>query len=176
MTLNNTLSTISSTTLQRLIQRRPVSLTRARSKISINHTFDKKVSTLHRKLINKGLSFFGDYLFSNKIKPYISFHFNTVYNIKDYGMIEIQEYIHRKPRFFEITIRKSLSEKSFLCTLAHELVHAQQYAYGKLSEYDFLWDGVDYTGKSYHEFPWEQEARMLEVILYKLYEEKYGNP
>ena len=76
---------------------------------------------------------------------------------------------------FEITIKKTLCDKSFISTLAHELVHAEQYAYGKLSEFDFLWDGVDYTGKSYHEFPWEQEARMFEYILYNLYKEKYGN-
>lgn len=90
-------------------------------------------------------------------------------------MIEIQEYIHRKPRMFEITIKKSLKQKSFLCTLAHELVHAQQYAYGRLSEFNYLWDGVDYSEKSYYEFPWEQEARMLEYILYNLYKEQHGH-
>lgn len=174
MTLNSTLSTTSSTTHHRLTQRHQVSSIRQRSKTFIRCTFDKKVSAHHKKLLKRGLEFFGDYLFSNKIKPYISVHFNVT-NIKDHGMIEVQEYIHRKPRMFEITIKKTLCDKSFVSTLAHELVHAEQYAYGRLSEFDFLWDGVDYTGKSYHEFPWEHEARMFEYILYNLYKEKYGN-
>lgn len=167
------LSTTSSTTRHRLILLHQASSIRQRSKTSIRCSFDKKVSAHHKKLLKKGLEFFGDYLFSNKIKPFISFHFNVTY-IRDHGMIEVQEYVHRKPRMFEVTIKKTLCDKSFISTLAHELVHAKQYAYGRLSEFNFIWEGKDYTGKSYFELPWEQEARMIEHFLFELYKDRYG--
>ena len=103
----------------------------------------------------------------------ICVEFNST--MKDYGFCEVLDYNNYKARMFLIVLKKKKSEQSMLKTLAHEMVHVKQYAYGELSEKNYLWEGKDYSNKSYFQFPWEQQAMMLEHFLYRLYKEQYGH-
>lgn len=73
------------------------------------------------------------------------------------------------PRSFEIEIQKSLEGDDLITCVAHEMVHAWQYAVGTLKQTtgcrDF-WKGKEYTGTAYSKQPWERQAyRMQEVLL-----------
>jgi hypothetical protein len=62
-----------------------------------------------------------------------------------------------------ITISKRLSRREAIVTLFHELVHAKQYADGRL-EQGSKWLGCIYNC-TYFELPWEQEAHSLEKVM-----------
>ena len=63
-----------------------------------------------------------------------------------------------------------LREEKAMCTLAHELVHAEQYKQKRLQQkkrqgrYVFFWRGEP-TRKKYWDQPWEIEARLRQVKL-----------
>ena len=58
-------------------------------------------------------------------------------------------------------------------TLAHELVHAKQFAYGQINMVDHVWrkgtETLDCTELSYDDTPWEKEAYTLESMLVELF-------
>lgn len=63
-----------------------------------------------------------------------------------------------------------LRNEKAMCTLAHELVHVEQYKQKRLQQkkrqgrYVFFWRG-EATRKNYWEQPWEIEARLRQVKL-----------
>ena len=150
---------------------------RAPSKTSTDITtiYDEKISLELQQIFNKAINFYSNYLFSNQLKKHlcICIEFNST--MKDYGYCEVLEYTHYKPRMFLIVLKKKKSISSMLTTLAHEMVHVKQYAYCELSENHYMWEGKDYSKKSYFQLPWEQQAMMLEHFLYRLYKEQYGH-
>jgi hypothetical protein len=107
----------------------------------------------------------------------------TLY-IKDFSKTDIfgecsYEDCNIKPRTFEIFADKSISDKMFIQTILHEMVHVKQYVLGELCEryqnkYKLLWKNRDYTEADYDDQPWEKEAHRLELPLYKKYIEIYG--
>jgi hypothetical protein len=69
--------------------------------------------------------------------------------------------------------------KNLMINIAHELVHAQQIASGRLVNrgfllkdniltYGWIWEGQEYSQISYDKQPWEIEARNLEENIYNL--------
>lgn len=58
-------------------------------------------------------------------------------------------------------------------TLAHELVHAKQFAHGQINMVDHVWrrEGItlDCTNLQYEDTPWEVEAYTLELTLVELF-------
>ena len=58
-------------------------------------------------------------------------------------------------------------------TLAHEIVHAKQFARGQINLVDHVWrrgeETIDCTGLNYDESPWEVEAYAYEEILTDLF-------
>jgi hypothetical protein len=58
-------------------------------------------------------------------------------------------------------------------TLAHEIVHAKQFARGQINLVDHVWrrgeETIDCTGLNYDESPWEVEAYAYEDILTDLF-------
>lgn len=65
-----------------------------------------------------------------------------------------------------IAIDSRLNIETMLTVLAHEMVHAKQYAFGQLrvGENGYIWLGKEYD-VSYYESPWELEAFGRERIL-----------
>lgn len=177
MTSNNTRKMTLLTTHRHSTAPQPANLVRTPSKTSIDITtiYDKKISIEFQQIFNKAINFYSDYLFSNQLKKHlcICIEFNST--MKDYGYCEVLEYTHYKPRMFLIVLKKKKSISSMLTTLAHEMVHVKQYAYCELSENHYMWEGKDYSKKSYFQLPWEQQAMMLEHFLYRLYKEQYGH-
>ena len=61
-------------------------------------------------------------------------------------------------------------------SLAHELVHAKQFARGQINMVDHVWkhgkETIDCTGLDYAETPWEVEAYAYEEILTNIF---WGN-
>lgn len=72
------------------------------------------------------------------------------------------------PRYFTVEVKRDLSEKEKLRSIAHELVHIRQYATGQLNEEMTLWEGqsVNPDVIPYLEQPWEIEAYALGDKLY----------
>ena len=75
--------------------------------------------------------FFAEKLFSKQLSPniYVVVKFDN--KMADHGSCEVVEYNGRnKPREFLIYIKDGLGAPATFRTLAHELVHVKQYAYG----------------------------------------------
>lgn len=65
-----------------------------------------------------------------------------------------------------IAVDSRLPLETLLITLAHEMVHAKQYALGqlKIGKRGYIWLGKEYK-TTYYESPWELQAFGLERIL-----------
>ncbi|MEM9324133.1 MAG: hypothetical protein AAGA85_00685 [Bacteroidota bacterium] len=81
------------------------------------------------------------------------------------GIIQYQNAdIGTKPHQFLIHLNKRNTFSQLSTTLAHEMVHAQQYVIGdlqKVDREDFIWKGERFRNVSrirYLERPWEQDA------------------
>ena len=79
------------------------------------------------------------------------------------------------PREFQVDMNIKQSRKSFLMTLAHELVHVKQYAKGELktlfNKREMRWKGEYFSENQMHYFdqPWEIEAFGRELGLFLRY-------
>ena len=133
--------------------------------------FDKKFSEQLQQDVCDAVNFFSDHLFSPRLSKHIVIELELKKNFKDHGDCDILEYnSQRKARTFKIRLRKKKSFKSFIKTLAHEMVHVKQFALGEMSEFHDRWkDGVDYKDTPYYDLPWEIEARTMEHVLYDKY-------
>jgi len=71
-------------------------------------------------------------------------------------------------RTFEIEIHQTQSLRKLLETVAHEMVHAKQFARRELHPSTDTWYGKTYNPKkvSYWDLPWEIEAHGREVGLF----------
>lgn len=75
-----------------------------------------------------------------------------------------------------ISINKRKARSHQVMTLAHEMIHVQQFVKGKLSkcnDYHYSWQGgicSDLRIMAYHTRPWEQEAHEASAKLYKQYQ------
>ena len=66
----------------------------------------------------------------------------------------------------DIEINRSIPWQYQMVTLAHELVHAKQYFRKELTA-GFAWKGKDWSKCVYEWQPWERQAHMLELKLWK---------
>lgn len=115
-----------------------------------------------------------DYFASQLLTPQLKSHIVvTVKFIKDLpvcGFTEVDGHNSKgKPREFILEIQKNLNEKELLKTLAHEMCHVKQYAYGQLDEQGTKWLSrkYDHDNVPYNKRPWEKEAYKIEERLYK---------
>lgn len=62
--------------------------------------------------------------------------------------------------FYDVTIHMNHSVHSIIKTVAHELIHVQQYQSGMLSFKNGrgYWNGQDFTDTKYEKRPWEVDA------------------
>jgi hypothetical protein len=79
----------------------------------------------------------------------------------------------RYPKIFELVIDKTMGYKRILSSLAHELIHVEQMATGRMYEYEgsqgacrFEKRVIKYKELDYWDWPWEVEAYGREVGLY----------
>lgn len=79
-----------------------------------------------------------------------------------------------RPREFKIVLDSKLSNRDFIRTVMHEMVHVRQWAKGELKERvrplaATYWMNEDHTNTKYEDQPWEIEAYCLQDILAKTY-------
>lgn len=131
---------------------------------------------VNRKLLDSAARFYADVLFGERLARNISLWVHTSKNLLEkkgmYGScMAIDEDIRRYPREFVIHVDTSVPRKMMLETLAHEMVHAKQYARGEMRE---LWSGktswkgqhIDGELMEYYDHPWEIEAHGRERGLF----------
>tara|TARA_B100001093_G_scaffold514086_1_gene587373 strand:+ start:1744 stop:2199 length:456 start_codon:yes stop_codon:yes gene_type:complete len=66
----------------------------------------------------------------------------------------------------DIRINKTMDWKDQMITLAHEMVHAEQFLRGKLTDGAY-WRNRNYEKCEYERLPWEMSAHQLEEKLYE---------
>jgi len=126
-----------------------------------------------RFLIKEAAIFYGEYLLGKKLaeKVSLTIEFDKHEDMdNDYAYCD---YIDENPKWFVITINRTLSKKDTLMALAHEMVHVKQYAKGELKDLSrparmTKWMGEKFIPEEmdYWEQPWEVEAYGRERGLY----------
>jgi len=127
--------------------------------------------------VRQSSKFFSDYLLkrlSKTVTITIVFINNLFLEERDYGRILVEDSSTRRPRIFTIEIDSKLDKKRTILTLAHEIVHAEQYSRGRLKDSKNFcyrkWLGVVFEDDyAYNKQPWETEAFELEPFLYQLW-------
>lgn len=129
----------------------------------------------HRAEIRTAIAFYASRLFSTRMMEYLEFHIKFVPNLNKEEKLhgEIRSTVG-KPRKFHIRIAADISLRLQLITLAHEMAHAKQYAYGEMREVGkqwTRWNGklLQETDSNYWNRPWEVDARGWETGLYAQY-------
>jgi hypothetical protein len=118
--------------------------------------------------LTRSAHFFAEKLFSKQLSPniYVVVKFDN--KMADHGSCEVVEYNGKnKPREFLIYIKDGIGAPATFRTLAHELVHVKQYAYGHTNDTLTIWHKkvVDSDNLDYWYHPWEIEAYGLETSL-----------
>ena len=87
-----------------------------------------------------------------------------------YGWVGVTDCDWR-PRSFEIELHNQLSPEHYTVVLLHELWHVNQHVKGALRDKrgKRYWRGIDHSDMDYSDQPWEQQAFIMEKILYKQY-------
>lgn len=122
------------------------------------------------------LEFFATELLTPQLKSHIILNIKFVKNLPVCGYTEIDGYNTKgKPREFIFEIRRGMSEKETLKTLAHEFEHLRQYAYGEIDELGTRWLSrkLDHDSVPYSKRPWEIKAYEVERKLYKEFMKKW---
>lgn len=117
------------------------------------------------------IEYFASQLFSPQLKSHIVVSLAFKKNMSVLGYTEVEDYNSKGvPREFILEINRKQSEKEILKTIAHEMVHCKQYAYGQIDEQGTRWLSrkMDHDSLPYSKRPWEIEAY---AIGDKLYEE-----
>ncbi len=87
-----------------------------------------------------------------------------------YGWVGVTDCDWR-PRSFEIEMHNQLSPEHYAVVLLHELWHVNQHVKGALRDKygRRYWRGIEHSDMDYSDQPWEQQAFIMENILYKEY-------
>ncbi len=122
------------------------------------------------------LDFFADALLTKQLKKHIIIHVKFRKKMDFLGLTEVEDYnASGKPREFILDINRNQSDNEILRTIAHEMCHVRQYAYGELNEEATQWCGQKMARDlAYHEQPWEIEANSVGDIIYNDYMEKHN--
>ena len=112
--------------------------------------------------------FYAEELMTTKMLEniYIKIKFDSKLDALGYaGVIDYND--SNKPREFEIEINPLAGSHDILETIAHEMVHIKQYAYGETNEYGTRWRGQRINKNlDYYDEPWEIEAFGLSTGLF----------
>jgi hypothetical protein len=116
------------------------------------------------------IEYFASQLFTPQLKSHIVITIAFRKNMPVLGYTDVDDYNSKgKPREFVLEINRKQSEKEILKTIAHEMVHCKQYAYGQLNEQGTKWLSrkMDHDSIPYAKRPWEIEAFTVGDKLYK---------
>jgi len=120
-----------------------------------------------RPYVKRAAQFYAKELLSDKMADNISvkIKFNDTMDAMGYAhVVDCNE--SNKPREFEIEVFSLMSAKDILKTIAHEMVHIKQFAYGETNESLTRWKGQPQTDEDYWLCPWEVEAHGMEIGLF----------
>ena len=121
--------------------------------------------------IIKAVEFFSSVLITKRMEKNIFITIKFDENLKNFGTASIVG-VNKfgKARNFEIELHPDIGNKYILSTLAHEMVHIKQFAYGHTNAMLSKWHGqpIDSDVVDYWDHPWEREAHGREAeLLYK---------
>ena len=121
-----------------------------------------------RPYVKRAAIFYTEKLMTKKLLDniYVKIKFNKKLDV--YGTASVQNYNDsNKAREFLVELNPVIGARDILETLAHELVHVKQFAYGETNESLTRWRGkkVD-SDIDYWEEPWEVEANGMAVGLF----------
>lgn len=140
-------------------------------------TITGNFSEQNKVVIDAAAKFFGECLFSENHLNDISIEVTNlekeiIGHNNEKGNCEVIDSDEKHPTMFII----ELGEEEQLDTLAHEMIHAEQYNSRKLRdgkhENIYYWNRkkIDTTNMEYYDFPWEIDAYGREVgLIYKFY-------
>lgn len=116
--------------------------------------------------IKRSVDFYAKTLISKQLRNNISLtiKFNSKLDVWAFALI--QDYnASKKAREFLIEIHPWIGAAEIFKTLAHEMVHIKQFAYGETNETLSKWKGIsiDSDAIDYYQHPWELEAYSLET-------------
>ena len=141
-------------------------------KLTIRGRSTKRVP---RSLIEAAARWYARKLFDHKVlrKLHLTVH------LKKMSIDMLGECVYKNPRKcnykYDIVLNREMGERRILTTLAHEMVHAGQYATGNYVAYKrdsmmhlVKWHGVHYDLNvvEYWDHPWEIDAAGRELGLY----------
>ena len=133
--------------------------------IKITGCPDKKF----KPYVQRAVEYYGQELISKKIYKNINLRVKFDNKIPAWGFASIEDYnTQKKPRGFLLEIHPGIGAKHILETLAHEMVHINQYILGDLNGSGDVWRGliIDSSTTDYYMLPWEIEAYGREVGLF----------
>ena len=137
-------------------------------KLSVNKTLSKTHGTFIDEVVNALFdSYRGDYLItidSSKFVDDDGQHAGFCHGDDVESVIDIATHF-----YYEDGDIGTYSPVEVAGNLAHELIHAKQFAHGQINMVDHVWrhgkETVDCSGLSYNDTPWEVEAYTLEPLL-----------
>lgn len=124
------------------------------------------------KYVKEAVNFYAEELISKKLSENINLKIKFNKTLDCFGYACIKEFNNSgKAREFEIQIHPGIGAYNILKTLAHEMVHIKQFAYGETNCTLTRWKGnkVDSDDIDYYSHPWEIEANGMEVGLFTRY-------
>ena len=130
--------------------------------ITVKGTKNKKLN----QQLKLATGFYAKHLFKRQMLPYLCFYIEASSKLKAGGYCSPLE--PWKPREFQIELKLNRHGLTMLTALAHEMIHAKQFAYGELRDRYIskrmvqTWHGVPYADTFYWDQPWEIEAYGLE--------------
>lgn len=142
----------------------------------INLSVSKTISQRHLTFIDNVVnalfeSYKGDYLITIDSKKFIDddgSHAGFCFGDDQESAVDIATHF-----YYEDGEEARYTPVEIAMNLAHELVHAKQFAHGQINMVDHVWrhgkETIDCTGLEYAETPWEVEAYEYEKFLTELF-------
>jgi hypothetical protein len=115
--------------------------------------------------VKRAVQYYSNCLLTKKMQDNLKIVIKFDKKIKDCGSAEIVGYnASNKAREFLIRIHAGLGVRDILETLAHEMVHVKQFAYGHTNDTLSKWHDLKINSDDldYWDHPWEIEAHGME--------------
>jgi len=124
-----------------------------------------------RPYVKRAILFYAHELISSKMSENINLKVKFSKDIGEvYGYASVEERTDTgKARDFLIEMNPKIGARNILKSLAHEMVHIKQYAYGETNDTLTRWKGIPINGnfEDYWRQPWEIEAYGIETGLFR---------
>jgi len=115
--------------------------------------------------VHRAAMFYADHLLTKQMQDYTSIVIKFKKNMDVFGYASVEGYNSRNmPREFLIEVNPDIGVPNILETIAHEMVHIKQFAYGHTNDKLSKWHDlkIDSDDLDYWDHPWEIEAHGME--------------